>query len=572
MRYCSVNYEMISSVNWVPNLNDDIFDGSVVQSDVLASRRILVLRPILDIEKSGKSVSKAVEDAAWELGLSKSHTWRLYNRMKVGDARTSSLGLERRGPKKGNRRLHSGVEGIIEGCLKRYFLVRERPSFLRIVREIRAECSTRGFIPPARESIKARLDAMDEHEVYRKRRGSKAARTVYAARPGRLDVATPLDVVQIDHTPADIILVDHIHRLPLNRPCLTLAIDVATRVVLGAYVSFEPPSVLSVALCLDHCVRSKSVRVPESLEELEWPRAGIPKAIYVDNGREFHSSAFKNACEEWGISVEYRPAGAAHYGGHIERLIGTTMGAVHVLPGTTQSSVLEKGDYDSSKTSSLTLSEFQDWLHLEICRYHNTPHTALGRTPLAAWADLGGDDAGRQVVDTEAFKTSFMPFEWRKLTRTGITLFSIDYWSDTFGAMVGRNKGKIRIKYDPRDLSHVWATDETGRTIMARYKDLSHPHISLWENRQARKQCQIKSKGSVSEAKLFRMIEEQRRIAEAARQQTKTARLAVERSTHLAKQPPKSRDPSREMFAIDTSNPNLPTYPIDEPHDTKRKN
>ena len=66
------------------------------------------------------------------------------------------------------------------------------------------------------------------------------------------------------------------------------------------------------------------------------------------------------------------------------------MGAVHVLPGTTHSSIVEKGDYDSEKHAALTLTEFEDWLHLEICRYHNTVHEALGRTPLAAWADLGG--------------------------------------------------------------------------------------------------------------------------------------------------------------------------------------
>ncbi len=138
---------------------------------------------------------------------------------------------------------------------------------------------------------------------------------------------------------------------------------------------------------------------PRTLEELAWPTSGIPNAIYVDNGQEFHSTAFRSACEEWGIRIEYRPAGGAHYGGHIERLIGTTMGAVHVLPGTTQSSILEKGDYDSSKHAALTLSEFEDWLYLEICRYHNSTHSALGRTPLAAWADLGGDDAGRRVVD-----------------------------------------------------------------------------------------------------------------------------------------------------------------------------
>ena len=341
---------------------------------------------------------------------------------------------------------------------------------------------------------------------------------------------------------------------------------------MGAYVSFDPPSVLSVALCLDHCVRPKSVQVPNTLEELAWPTSGIPKAIFVDNGQEFHSAAFKLACEEWGIGIEYRPAGGAHYGGHIERLIGTTMGAVHVLPGTTQSSTLEKGDYDSSKHAALTLSEFEDWLHLEICRYHNSTHSALGRTPLAAWADLGGDDAGRRVVDTEAFRISFMPLERRRLGRAGITLFSVGYWSDAFAQMIGRIKGKVVVKYDPRDLSQVWVILEDGRAIVARYKDLNHPQISLWENRRARKQCLAKSVGRVTEAMLFQVIGEQRRIAETARKQTRAAKLDNERDARQSKKHRLPRDPSREMFAIDTGNPDLPTYPIDDFDDFQRKN
>lgn len=536
-----------------------------------AEKRAMILRPILEIEKKGLSVSQALEDAAWELGLSKSHTWSLYLRLKQNDARASALQPSRRGPKLGSTRLVRDVEAIIDLALRQYYLVRERPSFSRIVREIQAECDAKGFQPPTRKTIKVRLDAMDQREVLRKRKGAKEAAKVFVGRPGSFEATTPLEIVQIDHTPADVILVDHIYRLPLARPYLTLAIDVATRMVLGVYVSFDAPSILSVALCLDHCVRPKAVRVPETLEELTWPTAGIPKTIHVDNGQEFHSSAFKTACGDWGISIEYRPVGSPHYGGHVERLIGTTMGAVHVLPGTTQSSIVEKGDYDSGKHAALTLSEFEDWLHLEICRYHNTRHAALGRTPLAAWIDLGGDDAGRQVVDVDAFRMSFMPFEWRQLGRTGISLFSVGYWSDAFSSMLGRGKGKVMAKYDPRDLSQIWVIDEDGHAVTARYRDLSHPRISLWESRRARKEWRDKNIGRMTEGALFRIIDAQRRLAEAARQQTRSVRLDVERDVRQPKGKT-PRDPSREMFAIDTGNPNLPTYPIDDFDDPKRKN
>ena len=539
-------------------------DGS--ELDPVCVHRAKVLRPIVEAERSGLPIGGLLADAAWELDLSRNHVRRLYNRLKANDGRASALSRSRAGPKAGTRRLPDAVERVIELGLRERYLVREAPSFLRIVREIRAECAAKGLQPPSRRTIKARLDAIGAREIARKRKGSKAAAQDYAARPGSHDVSDVLDVIQIDHTAADVMLVDHANRKPLQRPHLTLAIDVASRVVLGFYVSFDAPSVMSIALCLDHCVQDKTVRLAEDHDDLFWPTAGIPRSIHVDNAQEFRSRAFSTACDEWGIEVRYRPKGAPHYGGHIERLIGTAMGAVHVLPGTTQASPSEKGDYDSSGKAALTLPEFEDWLSLEICRYHNTRHASLGRTPLAAWADLGGDNVVRRVNDKPGFRISFMPFERRKIRRTGIRLFSIDYWSDALSPMIGRVLHAVTIKYDPRDLSCVWVMAPDGRAIEARYKNLNRPQISWWEYRRASKVFNDSTGGQMSEAGLFAIIQEQRRIAEAARQKTRVARLDRERHARLptATAP---RDPARAMFPIDTANPHLPKYDMDTDDD-----
>ena len=111
----------------------------------LAKYRAAVLRPILELEKRGEPISAAIGDAAWELGLAKSHTWSLYRRLRENDARAAALELGRRGPKPGSKRIASGVEDLIDESLRRYYLVRERSSFLRIWREIRAECEAKGF-------------------------------------------------------------------------------------------------------------------------------------------------------------------------------------------------------------------------------------------------------------------------------------------------------------------------------------------------------------------------------------------------------------------------------------------
>lgn len=128
-----------------------------MNSERIAQKRARILRSIIELEKKGLPVGQALEDAAWELGLSKSHTWSLYRLLKQNDARASVLQPSRRGPKLGSKRLAQDVEAIIDRALRRFFLVRERPSFLRIVREIHAECEEKGFQPPTRKTVKARL-------------------------------------------------------------------------------------------------------------------------------------------------------------------------------------------------------------------------------------------------------------------------------------------------------------------------------------------------------------------------------------------------------------------------------
>ncbi|MEP5151861.1 Mu transposase C-terminal domain-containing protein, partial [Planktotalea sp.] len=78
----------------------------------------------------------------------------------------------------------------------------------------------------------------------------------------------------------------------------------------------------------------------------------------------------------------------------------------------------------------------------------------------------------------------------------------IGYWSDAFASMLGRGQGKVMVKYDPRDLSQIWVIDEDGHVIVARYRDLSHPRISLWESRRARKEWQDKNIGRMTEGSL----------------------------------------------------------------------
>ena len=132
---------------------------------MLACERATLLRPLLDKLRRGEAVSSDIARASSELNVSARSVWRMLARLDRCDGRASALEPGRRGPKFGSRRLSVELEKLVETTLKERFLVSERPSFLRIVREIQEESRARGFTPPTRRTIKARLDAMDAREV-----------------------------------------------------------------------------------------------------------------------------------------------------------------------------------------------------------------------------------------------------------------------------------------------------------------------------------------------------------------------------------------------------------------------
>ena len=528
-----------------------------------AQRRASVLRPLVQayLSRAG-SLESGIGDAVWELGVSRTTVWRWIRRLAAEGGRTSALVPRKRGRRNGSVMVPGDVEGIIEEHLTRYYLRRERPSLARVVTEIRSACLERGLQPPTRRTVQRRLDAMDAREVMKAREGAKAARQRFAPVTGRNRSERPLDVVQIDHTPADIILVDSFERKPIGRPWVTLAIDIATRMVTGYHVSFDAPSRLSVALCLTRAVAPKA----EFLADLEcnapWPAQGKPVSIHVDNGRDFRSQAFQSACAEWGINLVYRPPGSPHFGGHVERLIGTMMGAVHLLPGTTQSSVAAKGGYDAEAMAAMTLGEFDRWFALEICRYNNSIHSSLGCTPVAKWDALAGEMSGDIPFDMEAFRVSFLPSEQRQVRRDGIHLFDLRYWSDALAGYVGRRGGKVVVRYDPRDLSTVWVELDGGRCVEARYRNLEIPPVSLWEYREAMQKARAMGKVGTNELVLAELIRQQRQIEGESRALTKAERrsresnssmrgLATEDRASEGLRPVDTGDTSRPMFKVE---------------------
>jgi putative transposase len=320
-----------------------------------------------------------VADAARELGLSNRRIYGLLDAFREKPV-TASLLPRTPGPKHGDRRLDAKIDAQIEAAINEIYLKREQPTFQIVFREVARNCRTAGLEPPSMKALRARVSARSLRERMTAREGAKTAGDSFRLVNVGLRTERPLQVVQIDHTKVDIMLVDDITRACIGRPWLTLVLDVHTRVVLGLYLSLEAPSATSAALAVAHAVLPKTEWLADRSIGLAWSAQGLPEIIHVDNGREFHSRAFERGCQQHGIRIQYRPPATPRFGGHIERLMGTLMGRVHALPGSTSSNVVARGTYDAEARAVLTFREFEHILALEVLGpYHNEIHSALGR-------------------------------------------------------------------------------------------------------------------------------------------------------------------------------------------------
>jgi putative transposase len=457
----------------------------------------------------------AVDDIASELGVSRMTVYRLVRSFRAGGTVTSLMPRSRGRPQ-GLRMLDGKREVLIQQALNDFFLKHTKPPFARLVHEIRTRCLQEGLPPPNWRTIKQRVLDIDVRTRAR-RRGETDVMKRTEATPGSYAAIRPLEVVQIDHTRVDVIVVDPETGKPCGRPWLTLAMDVFTRMVTGFYLTMDPPSRLSISLCLLHATYDKAAWLREREIDASWPIAGLPETLHADNGADFRSRAFVRACRDAGIKTVWRKIGVPHYGGHIERLIGTQMGAVHLLPGTTFGDPKERADYDSAGEAKLTLRELERFIAWEIAgRYHQVVHSALHRPPVAVWREHEGGTPLRMPADRMHFWVSFLPEQERTLRPNGIHLHGLRYWSPALTADVGRQNEKLLVKYDPRDLSRVFVRRLSGAFVEARYCDVTLPAINLSEAKAAARALRTKGRREVDTAAIVRAAVAQRAIVKDA--------------------------------------------------------
>lgn len=440
----------------------------------------------------------------------------------------------------GKTRMSPRQEAMMRRVIRDFYGSDERPGIKASHTELDRRCNLKKIKTPSLDTFKSRIAMCPSLEMAEARGQIKLANKLRLNQGTIAGADYPYAVVQIDHTQVDLILVDGEHRIPIGRPWITVAIDVFSRMCVGYYVSFDPPGMLGTGLCLTHAILNKQKWMAKIGVEYDYPCQGLPRIVHADNAKEFRGNDLHVVCDLHHMSLQFRKVKRPRYGGHIERLMGTLMAEIHTLPGTTFSGIDDKEEYDSEGKAVFTLARFEKWLaHLILGVYHHRPHSGLNDTPplVAFKRGLVGTDERptgslRIETDEEQLYMDFLPSVQQTVQQYGVQIDKIQYSADVLRRWVGARdpnaptkSRKLTFKRDPRDISVLFFKDpETGRYNRIPYKNLSNPHISIWELRKIRKYLKLLGKKDVDEATIFAARNAMHDIRMSEEEETKAAR------------------------------------------------
>lgn len=511
-----------------------------------AKKRKKAILPLL--EKGDELTEKDVEARSKDCGVSRATLYRWLRAFRM-EGRLSSLVPSKPGVSEGTHRLGADQEAILQDLIEEEYLTKNRRSISFVIKELKSRCKRAEVSVPGKTTIYRRIAELNEEKKVSQRYGADAAKKFSRIKGSFPGADYALSVVQFDHTPGNIILVDDVDRLPIGRPWVTLGICVYTRMVTGYYISFEAPSALSVGMCVSRSILPK-VDLMNRLGSLnDWPVLGVMREISADNGKDFKSKTLQKACDQYTINLSWRPVKKPEWGGHIERLMGITSNFINDLPGTTKSNIQARAGYDSEANAVLTLDEFElmlvEWI---TGTYHQDVHTGIGMPPIKKYEQsIFGDDnqVGRGFPqlpeDPEQLKLDFLPYFKRTIQRYGVALDGIEYSSDVLRSWIGskkkrknRKKPKVARKFifrrDPRTIGKVFFWDPELKSYFSiPYANAANPVISLWELKAAKKRLAEEGITSPNEDAIFRSWEKMREIENTAKKKTKAARKNAQR-------------------------------------------
>ena len=393
----------------------------------------------------------------------------------------SVLGLVPRTHNSGNRSPRFSLEEvrIIGQCIGDY-LTRHRRSkrivaescvtHFKHLNETRAKEGLPQLSVPSQRKVEREITKLDPYSTYAHRHGVEAANRKFMLYEDGIEASYPMERIEIDEWQVDLISLlaergaldglsrEQLEMLPRGRRWLYLAIDCATRCVVGMRLAVTPNSENAIALLAD-VTRDKTDLALAAGCESTWEHGGGLKTVATDLGAAFVDDAFRIAIFDAHGTPETPTGGLPQLRPRVERIFGTFgSNLMPELAGRTFSNPKERGDYPSEEMASITDDALMQMLTLYVVdAYHNRKHRGLnGETPNNRWKRLAAEKGVVPDVPERVRRRAFGKFLRRTVSGKGVRVFGIDFQCDALRQFhLHRHSRDVELRIDLTDIGWI---------------------------------------------------------------------------------------------------------------------
>lgn len=410
---------------------------------------------------------------------------------------------------KGRMQMSLASSELLDQCCRAYLNTAQpsKTSIYKLAKKKFAEAQKQSaqngrnqdFRMPHKNTVFRRLKKFSKLQLVIGREGYQAAQKEFSPTQHGVRVLKPGEMIELDFWQGDVftfskqskfwgILTPDVQKLlkdgkrrgkkkQRQRLWICIAVDVATRVVLGAGMA-EKPNSATVIDVLDQIMRDKTdIGRLAGCTSVWSQRCGIG-TIIVDTGPEFFNDEVQEAILAAGGSFIFGRAGVPMDKPFVERFFGglrTTL--ADELPGKTGYSHTCLAAYDKEGMAVFNAEEFRHLLirHL-VDHYHLEVHDGLlGKRPIDAWRDAQKYRAVpppplRVRRNATGLKLT------RMLTKEGVRICGIPFGdASLFPKHISQGKRLVEVRLDPNDLREI-SIKIDGQTVHLenQRKDLAH--------------------------------------------------------------------------------------------------
>jgi len=331
----------------------------------------------------------------------------------------------------------------------------------------------------------------------------------------------------IDETPADIYVVSSFDRnIPLGRPNIYLAIDVASQMITGVYIGMDAGED-ALLKCVSSAAADKEkycAGLGIKISPADWPVKGMPSEIISDRGSEFVGSRATELCLRYGTDLNINQPFRPDLKAIVERNMGLLQGSYKSMlagKGLIELDAQERWSADYRAQAVLTLEEFRKIVALSIIAVNKRVIESLGHlsieagnTPISIWSWMMKSERSSLLeVDEIDLQRRALPRTEVKLDRRGIFFKQMRYVPK--GETNLEIDKRYTIAYDDDDSSVVFVItpDKTFAEFVlsdssSRYKGLSHMDIdalsqvaslSIGADKRAESEVKVQLRKNISE-------------------------------------------------------------------------